>query len=145
MAVRRLSAALIALAALVCVPTSAPAAFEGSGATARLMAAQSIVPRGFEDGRIFVAEKRGTIQVFEDFGDPTPELYADLRDRVFNGWDRGLLGLALDPGFTSGRPFVYVLYSYDKHPASAQVRAGATGRRTSPGPRRPSSTSHPQR
>src|SRR5688500_4721900 len=53
------------------------------------------------DGRIFVAEKRGTIQVFDDFGDPTPTQFADLRQRVFNGWDRGLLGLALDPQFTT--------------------------------------------
>ena len=33
--------------------------------------------------------------------------------RVHDFWDRGLLGLALDPGFASGRPYVYVLYAYD--------------------------------
>ena len=28
-------------------------------------------------------------------------------------WDRGLLGMALDPQFTTGRPFMYVLYTHD--------------------------------
>jgi glucose/arabinose dehydrogenase len=32
---------------------------------------------------------------------------------VYNYWDRGLLGMTLDPGFTTGRPFVYVLYTSD--------------------------------
>ena len=36
-------------------------------------------------------------------------------------WDRGLLGLALDPQFSSGRPYVYVLYAYNKAPGSDQV------------------------
>ena len=70
------------------------------------------------DGRIFVAEKAGRIQVFDDFGDPTPTLYADLSREVHDFWDRGLLGMELDPGFATGRPYVYVLYAYDKDPNS---------------------------
>ena len=65
------------------------------------------------DGRVFVAEKSGLIKVFDSLGDPTPTVFADLRTKVHDFWDRGLLGLALDPGFTTGRPFVYVLYAYD--------------------------------
>jgi uncharacterized repeat protein (TIGR01451 family) len=64
------------------------------------------------DGRIFVAEKSGLIKVFDDVSDPTPTIFADLRTNVYNYWDRGLLGLALDPSFPS-RPYVYVLYTYD--------------------------------
>src|SRR5688572_22686305 len=56
------------------------------------------------DGRIFVAEKSGRIKVFDDFGDPTATVYADLSTQVHDFWDRGLLGLALDPQFTTGRP-----------------------------------------
>ena len=36
----------------------------------------------------------------------------DLRGEVDDYWDRGLLGLALDPNFPS-TPYIYVLESYD--------------------------------
>jgi glucose/arabinose dehydrogenase len=64
------------------------------------------------DGRVFVGEKSGLIKVFDDLNDPTPTVFADLRTNVYNYWDRGLLGLALDPSFPT-RPYVYVLYTYD--------------------------------
>src|SRR4051812_5469820 len=65
------------------------------------------------DGRIFVAEKSGMVEAFDGPGDTTPTLVADLRDEVQDFWDRGLLGMALDPGFaTNGR--VYLLYTRDK-------------------------------
>ena len=51
------------------------------------------------DGRVFVAEKRGVIKVFDRLNDPTPDVFADLNVNVYNFWDRGLLGLALDPKF----------------------------------------------
>ncbi|WP_213453415.1 PQQ-dependent sugar dehydrogenase [Rhizomonospora bruguierae] len=62
------------------------------------------------DGRIFVAEKRGVIKVFSGVGDTSPVVFADLRTEVFNGGDRGLLGLALAPTFPAD-PRVYVLYT----------------------------------
>ena len=64
------------------------------------------------DGRIFVAEKSGLIKVFDNLDDTTPTVFADLREETYNQWDRGLLGLALDPQFPA-RPFVYVAYAYD--------------------------------
>lgn len=64
------------------------------------------------DGRIFVAEKPGGIKVFDGPGDTTPTLFANLRSKVNHWWDRGLLGLALDPDFPA-KPFVYVLYTHD--------------------------------
>jgi uncharacterized repeat protein (TIGR01451 family) len=64
------------------------------------------------DGRIFVAHKGGLIDVFDDIADATPTVFADLRPKVHNFWDRGLLGLALHPDFPA-RPYVYVLYTYD--------------------------------
>jgi glucose/arabinose dehydrogenase len=66
-----------------------------------------------ENGRVFVAEKSGKILVFDSVADTTPEVFADLRGDVYSTGDRGLLGLALDPEFTSGRPYVYGLYTYD--------------------------------
>jgi glucose/arabinose dehydrogenase len=64
------------------------------------------------DGRIFVAEKSGIIKVFDGLGDASPKIFADLRTKVHNHWDRGLLGLELDPGFPDV-PYVYVLYAHD--------------------------------
>lgn len=64
------------------------------------------------DGRVFVAEKSGIVKVFDSLTDTTPEVYADLRRQVFNGWDRGLLGMALHPDFPTD-PRVYVMYTYN--------------------------------
>jgi glucose/arabinose dehydrogenase/PKD repeat protein len=68
------------------------------------------------DGRVFVAEKGGVIKVFDDLSDDTPTVIADLRENVFNFWDRGLLGMALHPDFPA-LPYLYVLYAYDFDPA----------------------------
>src|SRR5215210_7719912 len=65
-----------------------------------------------KDGRVFVAEKSGLIQVFDILSDTTPTTFADLRTKVHNFLDRGLLGLALDPNFPT-KPYVYVLYTHD--------------------------------
>ncbi len=64
------------------------------------------------DGRVFVAEKSGLLKVFDDLSDEKPEVFADLRLQVNDYFDRGLLGLALDPGFPV-EPYVYVLYTHD--------------------------------
>ena len=64
------------------------------------------------DGRVFVAEKSGIVKVFDDLSDPTATVFADLRTNVHNYWDRGLLGIALDPEFPT-KPYVYVLYTFD--------------------------------
>ena len=68
------------------------------------------------DGRVFVAEKSGVIKVFDGLSDPTPTTFSGLTTNVQNFWDRGLLGLALDPSLTGGTgsgSYVYVLYTYD--------------------------------
>lgn len=66
------------------------------------------------DGRVFVAEKGGRIVVYDGLDDPgPPEVFADLSSDVYSSGDRGLLGLALDPGFESGRPYVYALYTWN--------------------------------
>jgi glucose/arabinose dehydrogenase/PKD repeat protein len=65
------------------------------------------------DGRLFVAEKAGTIKVFDSVTDTSPTVFADLSTQVYKGPnDHGLLGIALDPSFPS-TPYVYVLYTYD--------------------------------
>ena len=64
------------------------------------------------DGRIFVGQKNGVIKVFQSLTDTAPVTFADLSTEVDDYWDRGLLGLALDPAFPAS-PYVYVLYAYD--------------------------------
>lgn len=65
------------------------------------------------DGRVFVAEKRGTIQMLDSLTDTgPPRQVADLRTEVYNFWDRGLLGLAVDPDFPRS-PYLYALYTFD--------------------------------
>ena len=88
------------------------------------------VPAGFQDevvltgldhpmsivfapnGNVFVAEKRGVIKFYTSLADTTPTVFADLNTNVHNYWDRGLMGLAVDPGYPT-RPYVYVLYAYN--------------------------------
>jgi glucose/arabinose dehydrogenase len=85
--------------------------FEGQQAGQGLE--EPTVFRFASDGKIFVGEKSGKILVYDGLSDHKPTLFADLRTEVYNANDRGLLGLALDPKFTEGKPYVYVLYAYD--------------------------------
>ncbi|SDH54650.1 Glucose/arabinose dehydrogenase, beta-propeller fold [Actinokineospora alba] len=64
------------------------------------------------DGRVFVAEKSGLVKVFDGLADTSPTIFADLRTKVFNQHDRGLMSLVLSPTFPTD-PSVYVLYAHD--------------------------------
>ncbi len=110
---------MMVLAACMAVLATAPA---GAGALT--------LPPGFEqstaigglndpmdaevapNGRVFVAEKGGTIKTFDDLSDTTAATFADLRTQVHNFSSRGLLGLAVDPAFPA-EPYVYVYYTLD--------------------------------
>jgi glucose/arabinose dehydrogenase len=93
------------------------------------------------DGRVFVAEKRGVVKVFDSLADTTPDIFADLNANVHNFWDRGLLGLALDPAFPT-RPYVYVIYTYDHELGSTAPapRWGTPGVYSDPCPTPPGAT-----
>ena len=91
------------------------------------------------DGRVFVAEKSGRILVFSTLEDSTPTVFADLSTEVYNFWDRGLLGLALDPGFPV-TPYVYVTYTRDAAIGGAVPRWGSIGVFSDPCPTPPGST-----
>jgi glucose/arabinose dehydrogenase len=119
--------------------------------------AASVVPTGFSevvaiagltqptavafagDGRVFVAEKSGLIKVFDSLTDTTPTVFADLRTQVHNFWDRGMLGLTLDPQFPT-RPYVYALYTYDAVPGGVAPRWGTVGGTSDGCPNPPGST-----
>jgi glucose/arabinose dehydrogenase len=65
----------------------------------------------FPDGRIAIAEKVGIVRLVKD-GQLQPTPLIDIRDRVNDYWDRGLIGIAVDPDFAN-RPYVYLFYSYE--------------------------------
>jgi PKD repeat protein len=64
------------------------------------------------DGDVLVAEMHGRVKRFDGLGDPTPETVLDLTRNVHGFWDRGLLGIALDPNYASNQR-IYVLYTHD--------------------------------
>jgi glucose/arabinose dehydrogenase len=91
------------------------------------------------DGRVFVAEKSGLIKVFDDLSDTTPTTFADLRTQVHNFWDRGMLGMVLDPNFPTD-PYVYVLYTRDAVIGGTAPRWGSPGATSDPCPNPPGAT-----
>jgi glucose/arabinose dehydrogenase len=122
--IRRVVAIVLAPLLMAVVVSAVSLTGQGPAAVA------SVLPSGFQDtvalsgltnptviqfspdGRIFVGQKNGVIKVFSSLSDPNPVIFADLSSKVDDYWDRGLLGLALDPNFPA-RPYVYVLYTYD--------------------------------
>lgn len=109
-----LALALLAISALGAAGASAaatvPSGFQVEPAYTGLQ--QPVSFRFTPAGGLFVAEKNGTIQYFAP-GSSTPTLFADLRKPTYDNQDRGLLGLAIDPKFEQGRPYVYALYTFD--------------------------------
>jgi glucose/arabinose dehydrogenase len=63
------------------------------------------------DGRLFVAEKGGTLRVVTVDGDLLPDPFVDISDKVDARGERGLLGVAFDPNFETGEPYVYAYYT----------------------------------
>src|ERR671920_1352559 len=128
----------VILVALLCPLKANAVATLPSGFQQRVVFSGLNEPTNVEfanDGRVFVAEKSGRIKVFDNLSDKTPTTFANLTTSVYNGWDRGLLGLALDPNFPTN-PYVYVLYTYDHRLGSTQPapRWGTAGILSDPCP-----------
>ncbi|WP_460394514.1 PQQ-dependent sugar dehydrogenase [Actinophytocola sediminis] len=75
------------------------------------------------DGRVFVTEKSGLLKTYDSIADTSATVAADLRPRVQDFWDRGLLGLAIDPAYPA-RPYVYLLYTLDAVPGGTTPEWG---------------------
>ena len=103
-------ASVVMLAGAAPATAALPPGFQETTAFSGL--SNPTVVRFANDGRVFVAEQNGRIKVFDNLQDPSPTLFADLGGNVHHFWDRGLLGMALDPQFPS-RPYVYVSYTHD--------------------------------
>ncbi|MEP6639326.1 MAG: PQQ-dependent sugar dehydrogenase [Chloroflexota bacterium] len=101
--------ALAALAWSAAAPLTASAAFGITlqHAVGGFSAPTQITNAGDGTGRLFVVEQRGTIRVIKN-GVIQAGFFMDIRSRVEDGGERGLLGLAFDPNFkTNHRLFVY--------------------------------------
>lgn len=61
------------------------------------------------DGRLFIAEQRGTIRVFRN-GQLLATPFLDIRPNLSSGGERGLLGLAFHPNFATNG-FFYINYT----------------------------------
>ena len=95
-----------------------------------------IQPTGVEfaaNGQVFVAERRGVIKVYDNVADSSSRETADLRLRVYNNGDRGLLGMVLDPQYPT-RPYLYALYTKDAEPDGTVPKYGNATTDTDPCP-----------
>lgn len=66
------------------------------------------------DGRALLIEKTGGVRVISAVGNPQASPFLDLSDEVNNDHDRGMLGIALHPGFVpdgGATSWVYLLYT----------------------------------
>jgi glucose/arabinose dehydrogenase/PKD repeat protein len=90
--------------------TTLPAGFQESNAFTGLI--EPIAVDFAPNGRVFVAEKSGLIKTFTSLSDPTATQLADLRTKVHNHYDRGLMSIVADPNFPTD-PYVYVYYVHD--------------------------------
>ena len=80
------------------------------------------------DDRLFVVEQTGRIRVIEGNQQIQPAPFLNITDRIRFGNERGLLGLAFHPDFSTNG-FFYVNYTNtagNTHIARFQVAAGAT-------------------
>ena len=105
--------ALVWIAATAPVGSQVPTGFQDTVVWSGLTVPTAV--RFAPDGRVFVAEKSGVIKVMDDVTDATPTVFADLSTQVQDFTDRGLLSIAIDPGFAV-RPYVYAFFAVDAPP-----------------------------
>jgi hypothetical protein len=110
---RRYRSIVVAILALVAFVAAMPGAALGAtsiGLThivGGLSSPTQVTSARDGSNRLFVVEQRGTIRVIQS-GRLRAGYFMDIRSRVEDGGERGLLGLAFDPGFrTNHRLYVY--------------------------------------
>jgi glucose/arabinose dehydrogenase len=99
---------LLAVPALRSTAVEVPAGFTTEVLATNLDAATAIAPA--PDGRIFITEQTGHLLVWKP-GAATPARVLELH--VTDYWERGLIGLALDPAFPRV-PHLFLLYVTDR-------------------------------
>jgi len=111
-------AALAALAAVAATPfahaqnITVPIGFKATILASGLSKPNAIAVA--PDGRIFIAQQNGLVRVWQN-GVLLATPFIDLRDETGFNWDRGMLGIALDPEWSTNR-LVYMLLIVDPIP-----------------------------
>ncbi|NNF53089.1 MAG: hypothetical protein HKN03_01470, partial [Acidimicrobiales bacterium] len=121
--------AILVVSALAGVPPAGADPALPEGFSYDLVATGFVYPTAVAiapDGQVFIAEKAGRVRQLDSPNDSTPELLIDLREQVHNHNDRGLTGLAVDPGFPS-RPFIYLGFALDRLPQGGAIPAYGSG------------------
>ncbi len=139
---RAADALAIAVSILAAAPAVAVTSFKQPGFSEAVVFEGLDHPttlRFLPDGGVLVAEKSGVIKMFDSVLDPTPTTVVDLRTQVHNFWDRGLLGLAVDPDF-AGNGHVYALYTHDAAIGGVAPRWGPGDGTSDPCPTPPGPT-----
>ncbi|MCU1328810.1 MAG: hypothetical protein JWN34_4180 [Bryobacterales bacterium] len=106
---------------------AASSAILSSGFTETVVAGGFTFPTEFAflpDGRSLIVEKAGIVRVFKN-GTVLSTPLLDLTSVVNDYWDRGLIGLAVDPNFASNG-YIYLAYTYEND--AADYSGPKTGR-----------------
>ncbi len=91
---------------------------DGTGFSTELVISGLNQPTSFDfapDGRMFVAEKDGRVQIVENGA--VVSTFLDINEEVHSGGAKGLLGLKLDPDFANNNK-VYLNYTVEQVPES---------------------------
>ncbi len=131
---------LVVLVLAIASPPSAmalPADFQTTNAFSDLNLPMAV--HFAPNGHVFVAEKRGVVKAFSGLSDRSATTVADLRTETYNYWDRGLMGLAVDPNYPSS-PYIYVIYSRDADLGGTAPKWGQPGEDDDPCPDPPGDT-----
>ena len=64
------------------------------------------------NGQIFIGEQNGLVWAYDNLNDTTATLVIDVSIHVHSFWDRGMLGLAVDPAYPA-RPYLYIFYAHN--------------------------------
>ena len=67
------------------------------------------------DGRMLITTQPGQLRIYQS-GALTQTPALDLSATICSDFERGLLGVAVDPDFASNH-FIYIYYTYKKFPA----------------------------
>lgn len=74
------------------------------------------------DGRLFIAEQAGRIQIIADDGSVLPDPFLDIAERVESGfYEQGLLGLTFHPEYASNGYF-FVYYTHEIYTDTVESR-----------------------
>ncbi len=136
---RAFGASVVALAFLVPAGTAATVQPNFQETTVFSGLSNPTTMRFAPDGRVFVAEKSGVVKTFDSLNDGTSTTTINLATNTYNFWDRGMLGMAIDPNYPA-EPFVYVLYTYDASIGGLAPRWGTPGVLSDPCPTPPGAT-----